>query len=116
MLAEGREVILSTGEFEFFSNDFEYNPKAKHQVPKRITIREPNLLDVTLNVKEILEAQDMLENFNPALRFIAKYILHLKPGYFRLLSNFTLDVTRDRKTKHETGTTLHEFVLFKPLN
>ena len=116
MLADGREVILSTGEFEFFSHDFEYNPKAKYQYPKRVTIREPKVLDATLNMEKVLEAQDMLDNFNPALRFIAKNILHLKPGYFRLLSNFVLDVTRDGKTKHETGTTLHEIVLFKPVN
>ena len=116
MLADGREVILSTGEFEFFSNDFEYNPKVKYQFPKRVAIREPNLLDATLNMKKVLEAQDMLENFNPALRFIAKNILHLKPGYFRLLSDFELEVTRDGKTTQETGTTLHEIVLFKPVN
>jgi hypothetical protein len=57
----------------------------------------------------------MLENFNPVLRFIAKNILHLKPGYFRLLSDFKLEVTRDGKTIAESGTTLHEIVLFKPV-
>jgi hypothetical protein len=116
MLADGREVILSTGEFEFFSNDFEYNPMAKHQFPKRLNIREPSLLNATLNMKKVLEAQDMLENFNPVVRFIAKNILHMKPGYFRLLSDFVLNVTRDGKTTQESGTTLHEIVLFKPVN
>jgi hypothetical protein len=116
MLADGREVILSTGEFEFFSNDFEYNSKAKYQFPKKVTIRETKLLDATLNMKKVLEAQDMLENFNPALRFIAKHILRMKPGYIRLLSNFELRVDRDGKTTQETGTTLHEIVLFKPVN
>ena len=65
-------------------------------------------------MKKILEAQDMLENFNPVLRFLAKNILRIKPGYFRLLSDFELEVTRDGKTIKETGTTLHEIVLFKP--
>ena len=41
-------------------------------------------------------------------------VLRIKPGYFRLLSDFELDVTRDGKTVKETGTTLHEIVLFKP--
>ena len=39
----------------------------------------------------------MLENFNPVLRFIAKNILRMKPGYFRLVSDFELEVTRDGK-------------------
>jgi hypothetical protein len=115
MLADGREVILSTGEFEFFKDDFEYNPEAKYQFPKRITISAPGALNATLKMNKVLEAQDMLENFNPVLHFIAKNILRLKPGYFRLVSDSELEVTRDGKTSNETGTTLHEIVLFKPV-
>jgi len=115
MLADGKEVILSTGEFQFFKDDFEYSPKAKYQFPKRITINAPGALNLTLKMKKVLEAQDMLENFNPILRFIAKNILRMKPGYFRLASDFELEVTRDRNTIKETGTTLHEIVLFKPV-
>jgi hypothetical protein len=114
MLADGKRVILSTGEFDFSKDDFEYNPKAKYQFPKQITINAPGALNATLKMKRILEAQDMLENFNPVLRFLAKNILRIKPGYFRLLSDFELEVTRDGKTVKETGTTLHEIVLFKP--
>jgi hypothetical protein len=115
MLADGREVILSTGEFEFLMNDFMYNPSAKYQFPKKIAIRAPNGLDVTQDMKRILEAQDMLKNFNPVLRFIAKNLLHMKPGYFRLLSDFELKVSRNGSIFRETGTTLHEIVLFKPV-
>jgi hypothetical protein len=115
MLADGKEVILSTGEFDFLKEDFEYNPKAKYQFPKQITINEPGALKATLKMKRILEAQDMLENFNPVMRFLAKNILRIKPGYFRLVSDFELDVTRDGKSIKETGTTLHEIVLFKPV-
>ena len=115
MLADGREVILSTGEFDFFKEDFEYNSRAKYQFPRKIVINAQNELDATLNVKKVLEAQDMLENYNPVLRFIAKNILRLKPGYFRLVSDFELEVTRGGKTTKEEGTTLHEIVLFKPL-
>jgi hypothetical protein len=64
-------------------------------------------------VKEVLEAEDMLNNFSPVLRFIAKNVLRLKPGYFRLASDFDINVTRDGKTNKETGTTLHEIVMFK---
>jgi len=113
MLAEGREVILSTGEFDFIKQDFEYNIGAKHSYPKKLTIRVPDELEANLVVKEVLEAEDMLNNFSPILRFIAKNVLRLKPGYFRLASDFDIKVTRGGKTVKETGTTLHEIVMFK---
>jgi hypothetical protein len=115
MLAEGKEVILSTGEFDCLKDDFEYNPKAKYPFPKKIIIDVPETLTATLKVKKILEAQDMLDNFSPVLRFLAKHILRIKPGYFRLVSDFELCVTRQGKFTIETGTTLHEIVLFKPV-
>lgn len=115
MLAEGREVILSTGEFTFHQGDFSYNPRAKHQFPGQISINAPEKLAVVLKVKNVLEAQDMLENFNPILRFLAKNIIRIKPGYFRLVSDFELNVTRNGKTVKETGTTLHEIVIMKTI-
>jgi hypothetical protein len=115
MLADGKEVILSTGEFDFLKDDFEYNPEAKYQFPKKITINAPGTLKATLTMKKILEAKDMLENFSPVLRFLAKNILRIRPGYFRLLSDFELELTRQGKSVKETGTTLHEIVLFKPV-
>jgi hypothetical protein len=115
MLADGQEVILSTGEFDFNQEDFSYNPKAKHHYPRQITITAPEKLDAILKVKNVLEAQDMLDNFNPVFRFLAKFILRIQPGYFRLVSDFELKVTRDGKTVKEIGTTLHEVVIFKPV-
>ena len=56
----------------------------------------------------------MLENYHPLLRFLAKHVLRLQPGYFRLASAFELEVTQDTGSVVETGTTLHEIVLFKP--
>jgi hypothetical protein len=115
MLAEDQEVILSTGEFDFDMGNYEYNPRAKYRFPRRIRIHAPNELNAVLSVKKVLEAQDMLENYHPALRFLAKNILRLKPGYFRLDSGFQMEVTRNGKTSTETGTTLHEIVMFKPV-
>jgi len=115
MLADGKEVVLSTGEFDFLKDDFEYNQKAKYQFPKKITINTPGTLTATLKLKKILEAQDLLENFNPVLHFLAKNILRIKPGYFRLVSDFEMEVTRQGKSIKEAGTTLHEIVLFKPV-
>jgi hypothetical protein len=113
MLAEGRDVILSTGEFDFKMDGFEFNPNAKHSYPKELKITIPSELKVSLHVKRILEAVDMLDYFSPILRFLAKYLLRLKPGYFRLRSDFEIDVQNEGKRKKERGSTLHEIVLFK---
>ena len=83
-----------------------------------------NLINILINVVEcaIFLEQGNRRLFTDAgytgdvVRFIAKNILHMKPGYFRLLSDFVLNVTRDGKTTQESGTTLHEIVLFKPVN
>jgi len=115
MLADGKDVVLSTGEFDFLKDDFEYNSKANYQFPTKIIINASGVLKATLKMKRILEAQDMLENFNPVLRFLAKYLLRIKPGYFRLESAFELEVMREGKSARENGTTLHEIVLFKPV-
>ena len=115
MLANGKDVVLSTGEFDFLKDDFEYNPIAKYHFPKQITILAQDKLKTTLRMNRILEAQDMLENFNPVLGFLAKHVLGIQPGYFRLESDFELEVTRDGKSVKENGRTLHEIVLFKPV-
>ena len=113
MQAAGKDVILSSGEFDFVKENFEFNKKAGHSYPKKLVIRVPKELEVTLNVKNVLESQDMLENFSLPLRLAAKYLLRLRPGYFRLASNFEISVTRQGKTDKETGTALHEIVLFR---
>ena len=114
MLAEGRRVILSTGEFDFRPVGFEFNPKAKYAFPRQVRLQAPGVLKMVLSVNRVLEAQDMLETFNPLLRFIARAILRLKPGYFRLVSDVDLEVIKGAETLTETGLALHEIVLFKP--
>jgi len=113
MLADGREVVLSTGEFELVKEDFEYDQRAKHSYPKRLTITVPNEFKVELRVREVLESQDMLENLSMPIRFIAKHLMRIKPGYFRLASDFEISVTREGITRMEKGTALHEIVLFR---
>jgi len=113
MLAAGKDVILSSGEFDFVKENFEFNRKAGHSYPRKLVIRVPNELELTLGVKNVLESQDMLKNFSLLLRLAAKYLLRLRPGYFRLESNFEINVTRQGKTDRETGTALHEIVLFR---
>ncbi|HYB75538.1 MAG TPA: hypothetical protein VEC08_01130, partial [Nitrososphaerales archaeon] len=113
MLADGREVVLSTGEFEFGKANYEYNPGAKHSFPRKITISVPSELEIGLDVRKVLEGQDMLEDFSLPLRLIAKHLLRIQPGYFRLESDFEIDVTRNGGTNKERGTALHEIVMFR---
>ncbi|UCG82347.1 MAG: hypothetical protein JSW38_09100, partial [Dehalococcoidia bacterium] len=112
MLADGKEVVLSTGEFDFIKEDFKYSPGAKHSYPRKLIIRVPEL-EVSLGVRDVLESQDMLKYFSLPIRIIAKYLLRLKPGYFRLASDFEIEVKSEGKTHKETGTALHEIVLFR---
>jgi len=113
MMAEGREVVLSTGQFEFGKDEFEYSQKARHSYPRRIAITVPGELELNLRVRDVLESQDMLDNFSPPIRFIARYMLRLRPGYFRLSSDFEMSVTRRGTVIKEAGTALHEIVLFR---
>ena len=113
-LAENENLILSTGDYAFIKSDMEYNEIAKHQYPKKVVIDVPGELNVELNVKRIFEAENMLNNFNPILRVLAKYVMGLRPGYLRLNSDFRIEVIEDGQSKVETGSTLHEFVAFKP--
>ncbi|MHA2026043.1 MAG: lipocalin-like domain-containing protein [Candidatus Thorarchaeota archaeon] len=113
LLAKGSEPILSSGDYEFTKEDFEFNSEANHSFPHRIAINVPDEMKAVLTVDKLLEAENMLDNFHPVLGFLVKNVLRLKPGYFRLLSNFELEVTHAGETHKETGSTLHEIVLFK---
>jgi hypothetical protein len=113
MLAKGQDVILSSGEFEFLPSAFEYNASAKHSFPRQVVIRVPDVLELRMAVENVLEAEDMLDRFPKVLQFLARNLLRLKPGYFRLQSGFELDVQENGETLQERGSTLHEIVLFK---
>jgi hypothetical protein len=113
MLANGREVVLSTGNFRFIKEDFAKPPTAEYAYPKKVRIEVPNELVVELSVKKVIESQNMLESFSSPLRFVAKHLMHLRPWYFRLESDFTVSATRDGTATLESGTALHEIVMFK---
>jgi hypothetical protein len=115
MAASGKDVVLSTGEFDFIREDFEYDDRAGHSYPKSLKLRAPDALAVTMNVRRVLEAEDLLENFPPLLRILARYVLRLKAGYFRLLSDFEIALTVNGESTKESGRTLHELVAFKPI-
>ena len=115
MAARNEEVVLSTGEFDFLPEGFEYDDRPGHSYPKSLQIRAPNELDVTMKVRRVVEAEDLLVNFKPLLRLLARYVLRLKPGYFRLLSDFEIELRVGGEPCKEQGRTLHEIVAFQPI-
>jgi hypothetical protein len=113
MIAENENIFLSTGEYEMFQDDFEYNDKANNSHPKLLKFNFGNNNEITLNVQDIIDSDNLLYELGPITRFLAKNLLKLKPGYFRLNSQFQLTLQIDGKTHVEKGTTLHEMVIAK---
>ena len=113
MIAKNENVFLSTGEYEMFQDDFEYNDKAKNQYPKMLKINFGSDNEIVLNVQNLIDSENLLYELGPITRFFAKNLLKLKPGYFRLNSKFQLNLQIDGKTHVEKGTTLHEMVIAK---
>lgn len=113
MIAKNEDVFLSSGEFELKQDDHEYNEKAGNKFPKLLKVEVPDQHEITLNVQNIIDADNLLFEMGSVTRFLAKNILKLKPGYFRLNSKFQLKIRHEEKSFIEKGTTLHEMVITK---
>ena len=113
MLAKNDKIILSTGEYELRENDFQYDDKAKNNYPLSLEFALPNQNIITLKVENIIDSDYMLSEFNPILRFLAKNVLKLNPGYFRLNSKFEINFDYNGTLFKEKGNTLHEMVILK---
>ena len=113
MIAKGDEIIHSTGEFEFIQKGFTYNEKAGNKYTNSITFKLSDRQTITLNVQKIIDADNLLFELSPILRFLAKNILRIKPGYFRLKSKYLIDFLHNGDTYKEKGDTLHEMVIVK---
>jgi len=113
MIAKGEEIIHSTGEFEFIQKGFTYNEKAGNKYTNSITFKLSDRQSISLNVQKIIDADNLLFELSPILRFLAKNILRIKPGYFRLKSEYLIDYFHQGKIYKEKGDTLHEMVIVK---
>lgn len=113
MLAKNEEIFLSTGEFELIQEDFYYHEKAGNKYPNLLRINVPDQHEITLNVLEVIDANNLLYELGAITRFLAKNLLKLKPGYFRLNSKFQLNILHNGKSYIEKGSTLHEMVITK---
>ncbi len=113
MVAKDENVIMSTGEYELIAEDFQFNEKANNKYPRVLKFKISDQQHVSLEVKNIIDADNLLFEMGPILRFIVRRILKLKPGYFRLNSEFNIDFHYEGKTYKEKGNTLHEMVIAK---
>lgn len=113
MLAKNENVILSTGEYDLIQENLSYNDKAGNKYPKLLKFNISRQHEITLDVQEIIDADNLLFELGRLTRFIAKYILKLKPGYFRFNSKFELNISDEGKIFVEKGSTLHEMVISK---
>lgn len=109
MLAYKDKIIYSTGEMKLTEGAMLFNAKADRTYPESLTIETPDNLSLKLNVKEIIDAQDLLEGKNRLLKWtVNKLIGH--PGWFRFHSSFKLHVEIDGVSYDRSGETLHEMV------
>jgi predicted secreted hydrolase len=113
MVAKGEEIILSTGEFELIEKKFQYNKKAGNKYPKFLMFKLSEQQKISLEVQKIIDADNLLCELSPIFRFLAKNLLKLRPGYFRLNSKYLIDFLLENKTFKEVGDALHEMVIVK---
>ncbi|MFX1281063.1 MAG: hypothetical protein ACFFA3_17060 [Promethearchaeota archaeon] len=113
MIARNEKIYLSTGEYELVQDNFEYNDKADNEYPKSLVFSFGNGNKITIEVQEIIDADNLLFELGIISRFLVKNLLRKKPGYFRLNSKFQLNLQFEGKSNIEKGTTLHEMVIAK---
>ncbi len=114
MLAHKDVVVLSTGEMVVTDADFVYNDVAHREYPRALEIVVPGSLSLRFDVKDIIDAHDLLDDLPAALRNpLVRALVHKlvgRPGWFRFSSDYKLTVVREGKTLTDEGTTLHEMV------
>ncbi|MFX1275588.1 MAG: lipocalin-like domain-containing protein [Promethearchaeota archaeon] len=113
MLAKGETILLSTGESDIIAEDFQFHEYVNNHYPKILKFNISEKQKVKLEVQEIIDADNLLFELGPVLRFIVKNILKLKPGYFRLKSKFNVNIQHNGEIYKEEGNTLHEMVIAK---
>lgn len=114
MLAYKDKVILSSGEMVVTDSDFTLNDVAHREYPRALRIEVPGSLSLRFDVKDVIDAHDLLDDMPKALMNpLTRALVHKfvgRPGWFRFSSDFKLEVEHEGKTYKEEGTTLHEMV------
>ncbi|WP_143965893.1 lipocalin-like domain-containing protein [Gordonia zhaorongruii] len=118
MLAKRDDVLLSTGEVTFSEGATEYADVAGRTYPTSIALDCPGRFSLTLEVRQVLHAQALLEDIpivgSTLMRPITDKLIG-RPGYFRFRSDFTLSVVDQEDGSVDTvaGSTLHELVALR---
>ncbi|MFX1400110.1 MAG: lipocalin-like domain-containing protein [Promethearchaeota archaeon] len=113
MVAKGEQILLSTGEFELIEKTFQYNEQAGNKYPKFLMFKLSEQQKISLEVQKIIDADNLLFELSPIVRFLAKTLLRIKPGYFRLNSKYIIEYLYEDTVFKEIGNTLHEMVIVK---
>lgn len=121
MLAQGSEIVLSSGEVEIEEGPPVYNEVADQSYPSSLTLCVGGgAAELRLDVREIIHAHDLLNDVpvvgRPYVKPVAKPIINRllgNPGYFRFRSDFTLAAEIDGARVERTGSTLHEAVALR---
>ncbi|MFX0031272.1 MAG: lipocalin-like domain-containing protein [Candidatus Hodarchaeota archaeon] len=113
MVAKGEQILLSTGEFELIEKTFQYNEQAGNKYPKFLMFKLSEQQKISLEVQKIIDADNLLFELSPVVRFLAKTLLRIKPGYFRLNSKYIIEYLYEDTVFKEIGNTLHEMVIVK---
>jgi len=113
MLAKQGKPILGTGEIQLKNSDFQQEPSTRLWYPKKVELILPKQLAITLEVQEIIDAQDLLAKKNSLIKFLAKKLLRINPGYFRFLSQGQVHFLSESGSTIEESKVLHEMVFLK---
>ncbi len=116
MLAHGGEIVLSTGEVELTEGPPVHHPDAGRSYPEWIRLQVEDRVDLTLNVRSVVHAHDLLNDVPVVRSRLVKPLVHRlvgHPGYFRFMSDFELTVVVDGEKFERFGSTLHELVALR---
>ena len=98
---------------EELQKGFTYDERAGNKYTNSLTFKLSDRQLIILNVQKIIDADNLLFELSPVLRFLAKNLLRIKPGYFRLKSEYLIDFLHNGDNFKEKGDTLHEMVIVK---
>jgi len=112
MLAYKDRIVYSTGEMVLDDGEWTFNRTANREYPGFLEIDVPERLSLRLEVKDVIDAHDLLEDMNPVLKWaINTFVAH--PGWFRFRSDFTLKAEINGLQYERKGQTLHEMVALR---
>jgi hypothetical protein len=122
LLSRGDRLVYESADLSTSYRDWVEDPKYLHAYPSLIRVSfgsagEPAVGEVTMNVQEVVETQELLEMSNlPLLLRRAIYKTTARPYYFRWRSSVEGSVEIEGETIPLEGETIHEQMLLRGEN